>query len=467
MNKKKYYLGIDLGTSSVKGILRDVCGCGGSAKKKYSSDTPNGWIEAVIALIAELNESYDAEIAAIGLSSQVGTYIVDGEIVIPWSASVGRRELDELKAVISQDVFETEISMPHPELVSYPLPRLTYIQKHYGEGCEVLMPKELLIRELTGNTVTDMFSMRGIANLEKCEYSRKLLDKANIRLKLPTVKSPTALAGCVGKASAEKFGLSEGVPVYLGCNDFFAGLVGMGIYNVGDAFDLSGTSEHVGYIGETVNRNGFVSGKYFNGNCTYGGTKSSGICCDFAIKNFGLDGIDVKEALGNAPPILLPYFNGERAPIFDENARGVYFGINADTDVKSFAYSTLEGVAFSLFDIANSMNMPTPNRLVCGGGSAKDKLMNKLRATLFGCDVVCVEENDTSALGACMLAMVGNGAFSDIRDAISVCIKYGETVKPDMRYSDVLKKRYAIYKELYTNLKNTFVKFNNIQEEIK
>lgn len=461
---KKYYLGIDLGTSSAKGILRSTDGDVHKAKIKYSSATLDGWLDALGKLFCEFSIEARDKIAAIALSSQVGTYIIDKKDIIHWHSDIGHGELQRIKSKISDSEFKKELSMLHPELISYPLPRLLHIQNKYGENVKVLMPKELLIKELTGNTVTDIFSMRGIADLDKGKYADKLIERLGIKLELPPIKSPFDLAGLVSEEAAKKYGIAPNIPVYLGCNDFFAGLLGMGVYNIGYAFDLSGTSEHLGYIGEDINDNAFVSGKYFNGNCSYGGTKSSGPSCDLAIDTFGLDGLDIDEILENSPPIFLPYLNGERAPIFDNDARGVYFGLNTSTTKKELAYATLEGVVFSLYDIATSMNMPTPNKLICGGGSAQNKLMNKLRASIFDCDVVSVCENDTSSLGACMIAMIGDGIYKDISEAISDCIKYNDPIKPDPKYKDILRKRFLIYKELYRNLKSSFKKLNEIKE---
>ena len=462
LEKKKYYLGIDIGTSSAKAIARSADGEAFKAKQEYKGCEPDAWRDAVKALIAKFNESVDGRIAAISFSSQVGTYIVNGKDVISWRSSVGKEELGRIKDIVSDEEFINEIGMKHPDLISYPLPRLAYIQKLYGAGAEVIMPKELLIRELTGSTVTDVFSMRGIADPKKVRYATGIMDKLQIKITLPELKLPTDLAGRVTESAAKEYGLAPNTPVYLGCNDFFAGLLGMGIYSECDFFDLSGTSEHIGYISSDANSEGFVSGGYFNGNCTYGGTKSSGASCDFAIRNFGIDGIELDRVLTKKPPIFLPYLCGERAPIFDENARGVYFGLSDKTDKESLAYATLEGVVFSLYDIAISMGSPKPDRLICGGGSAKNRLMNTLRATLFDCETVSVCENDTSALGACILAMVGDGLFADIPSAIRACVEYGESVSPDIKYRDALKKRFEIYKTLYGNLAQTFEKFNNI-----
>ena len=431
-------------------------------KRTYEGSLPNAWLDAVKLLAEECRARVRNEIAALAISSQVGTYVINGREVIPWSSDVGIEELKSIKSVIKKDEFISEIGMDHPELISYPLPRMVYIQKHFGEKSEVLMPKELLIRDLTGETVTDVFSMRGIANAQRGEYADKIIDKLGIKIALPKLKRPDEVAGYITEDASRKYGLPSGIPVYLGCNDFFAGLLGMGIYEMGDFFELSGTSSHIGYISENINRDAFVSGEYFIGNATYGGTKSSGVSCDFAINNFGIDNLSIESALSKKTPIFLPYLAGERAPIFDENARGVYFGLNSETDKESLAYATLEGVIFSLYDIAESMGAPKPNRFVCGGGSARNTFMNKLRATLFDCEVISVCENDTSALGACLIAMVGNGVFKNFSSAVKACVKYNAGVYPIPEYKDILKKRFSIYKELYSDLKHRFKKFNNI-----
>ena len=353
--------------------------------------------------------------------------------------------------------------MPHPDLISYPLPRLLYIQKHYGAGCSVMMPKDFLIRELTGNSVTDIYSMRGIANLQTCQYAAGILSELDIPIHLPELKRPEDLAGYITQAAAEQYGLPVGMPVYTGCNDFYAGLLGMGICRTGDAFDLTGTSEHIGYISENLQSSGFVSGGYFAGFCTYGGTKASGSSCQLAIDNFGIDGLSTGDILPQKPPVFLPYLSGERAPIFDENARGVYFGLHAETDKNMLSYATLEGVVFSLYHIAQSMQMPSPKRLICGGGGARSDFLNSLKATIFGCPVVATQESDTSALGACILAMAACGCYEDLEAAVKASVTYQPEISPDMTLREQLLCRYSIYKELYPALKSTFALFGSMQ----
>ncbi len=447
-----------MGTSAIKLLAVTPEGARLSARCGYESATPEGWRTALKTALAELPV---AQIAAIGMSSQVGTYLTDTGKQLDWNSAAGKEELPYLKSAVTDPEWLDAIGMVHPELVSYPLPRLLYIQSHFPDAKAVEMPKELLIRELTGNTVTDIFSWRGLCHPEKQDYAKDLLTRFGISLSLPPVKLPTDLAGTVTPEASARYGLPQGIPVYVGCNDFFAGLLGMGIYDIGTAFELSGTSAHVGVLTETPQSGRIVSGPYFHGCATYGGTKASGAACDFAIRNFGIDGLTPEIAFEN-PPLFLPYLTGERAPIYDENAKGVFFGITHKTTPAHMAYAVLEGVVFSLYHIYTSLNAQTPTRLITGGGSAVNAMMAALKASVFGCPVSRVKENDASALGAALLAMTGSGVFASVAQAAEAAADYEPVAAPDAALGSLLQKRFAVYRSLYGNLKEPFQKFSEM-----
>ena len=454
------YLGIDLGTSSIKLLLKEAGGKTVKVKKKYEYPAPIGWLDALKEALCELGNIVNtAEISAIGLSSQVGSYITDTGEVICWNDNVGKEELCEIKSKFSREDFLSELDMDHPDLISYPLPRFLYIKKHFPYCKKVIMPKELIAGELTDGISSDVFSWRGLAHTKNGRYSKKLLDSFGLDFELPPLFSPTDKIGSVTEFAAKKYGLKQGTPIFAGCNDFFAGLLGMGVLKCGSFFELSGTSEHIGSISSEISESSLISGRFFENFVTYGGTKASGVSCSFAMDNFGLSGVSAEDIL-SSPPIFLPYLTGERAPIYDENARGVFFGINAKTDSKALAYSVLEGVVFSLFDIAKDLDTSGAVRLITGGGSAEDKVMAKLKAELWGIEIAVCEENDTSALGAAMLAMVGNGEYSSLSEAIDKTVSYRTIAKPSGELREILLNRFGIYKNLYKNLKQSFDAFS-------
>lgn len=210
MNSRKQILGIDLGTSSVKMILRAYDGDALKIKERYDEPSPAGWRRAVKKALAGLDLG---SVAAIGLSSQVGTYIIDGREVIGWEDRKGVEELGALRERFGREVFMEEISMPHPNIISYPLPRLHYIQKQYPGAEKVCQPKDFLCEMLTGNCVTDPYSWRGLANLRTGRYSRKLLDEIGFSVhKLPRIAGILESAGTTKEIPLEGNLLPAGIP---------------------------------------------------------------------------------------------------------------------------------------------------------------------------------------------------------------------------------------------------------------
>ena len=447
-------LGIDLGTSSVK-LIFGKDGKNVKAREGYSEISVDGWWEAICRAARSMDLS---DVRCIGLSSQVGTYIIDGGDVIGWNTGVGKEELDSILADIPREVFIKEISMPHPSIISYPLPRMKYILSHFDGVKKICMPKDLICERLTGEYVSDKFSWRGLANLDRCEYSDYLLKYIGAdKIELPRLCEPTSLAGYVTAKAAAETGIPEGTPVYVGCNDFFAGTLGMGMIEVGDMFDITGTSEHLGIIEPDISPDdGLVTGKYFFGNAHYGVTASSGKSLDFGGSIYPLRDVDMRSALENDPPVFLPYLCGERAPIWDADARGVFFGINAKTTPNDMAYAVLEGVAFSMYHIYECMGKPSARVITVAGGAGKDPTLNLMKASLFDLPLRVCREGDTSALGAQLLAAVGFGFYPSVERAVKESCAYSDEIQPDKALGDTLRARYEIYKNLYPALKESF-----------
>ena len=133
----KALLGIDLGTSSIKVLLRHGDGRIEKAKATYDEISPSGWLHAMKTALRMLDLT---AVAAVSLSSQTGTYVVNGRDVITWSDPAGKEELPRIRGAFSADTFLSEIGMPHPAITSYPLPRLLYIKEHF-EGVDLMKPQ--------------------------------------------------------------------------------------------------------------------------------------------------------------------------------------------------------------------------------------------------------------------------------------------------------------------------------------
>ena len=458
---KKSVLGIDLGTSAVKLLQRFEDGKVVKEKERYEEVSPKGWWEAICRAMQRMDLE---SVEAIGLSSQVGTYIVDEVSVISWNDPIGAEELAQLKRMYTQEEFLAEISMPHPNIISYPLPRLLHIKKNYPDFQKVCQPKDFICEKLTGRCVTDPYSWRGLANLNTKTYSKKFLQEIGITEDmLPQMMDYKEVAGKTMKCIVPGSSLGEGIPVYVGLNDYYASLLGMGIWNTGDMFDITGTSEHLGILEDVVNmETEMVSGPYLQHHVHYGVTGSSGASLDFGLQFSETGEMDIGETLRRKPPIFLPYLNGERAPIWDGDAKGVYFGIQGGCSKDDMAYAVLEGVCFSLYHIYEKMGKPEAKVMYTAGGAAVNRTLGKLKAELFGIPVKILKEHDTSALGACMIAELGAKWYQNLEEVMADGVEIEDTLQPTGMHQDILKQRFAVYKELYPALKQHFKQLGGI-----
>ncbi len=462
-------VGLDLGTSAVKVLKRYDDGETLKAREPYSSPLPGGWWDAACRALCRVGLG---DVRAIGLASQVGTYVVDGERVIGWNAPAGSEELEGVLGLLDGPEWDGEIAMRHPRIVSYPLPRLRYIQRRWPEAREVCQPKDWLLRRLTGEYATDPWSWRGLCNPPEGGYSQRLLGLAGIDpALLPPVIPATAPAGRTRPVVCGAGEIPGGIPVYTGMNDFFASLLGMGM-GEGVIFDITGTSEHLGVIeGEYRPDGQMVNGPWLRGFAHYGVTASSGPslafggrldeavfrCPDGKAAGKLLDDMRRKK-----PPVFLPYLDGERAPVWNADARGVCFGLSSDCDARDLAYAAMEGVCFSLLHVYEALGSPPAAGMRISGGASVNPLLNLMKAELFGLPAETVAEADTSALGAAMAAMVGCGLYPGWREAIADQCRASGRAEPAGRWKDWLLERYGVYRSLYPALETTMAKWRNI-----
>ena len=431
----KYFVGIDLGTSSAKALAF----CGSKRiflKKNYSGNKPENYLNTVVEIIDDIISETKNNIDTISFSSQTGTYVIDGKHLISWNGNEGKNELEEVLKSTTKSTFVKEIQMAHPSLVSYPLPRLLFVKKNFKTAKTVCQLKDYIVYKLTNNLISDYYTWRGLCNFNKKTYSELLLKKYDINFNLPKLVSPEKIVGEY-----------KGIKIMVGLNDFYSGLIGMGAFKTGTCFDITGTSEHIGVISKELS-NELISSPFIKNYVSYGVTQSSGPSITFTKKLFPNEDYSLN-ILKNNPPVFLPYLNGERAPIYDLDARGVFFGINKNTSDKELSYSVYEGIAFSLMSILENYKI---KNIIVGGGAANFKILNQIKANLFNTSIEVPLEPESSAYGAYLMAKHGLNISS-----ISSEIKYKKvTVKIEKTYQEILLKRYEIYKELYRTNKNNF-----------
>lgn len=273
------------------------------------------------------------------------------------------------------------------------------------------------------------------------------------------------MAGYTKEQTLGRGKIPAGIPVFLGLNDYYSGLLGMGVKSPGQMFDITGTSEHLGILQKTMTKNSsLVTGPYIKNMVHYGVTASSGPSIKYGLKleeNLP-DRFLMNEIVKKKPPIFLPYLKGERAPIWNGAARGVFFGIEEKCTAGEMLYSILEGVVFSLYHIYEAMGKPEVRKITVSGGAAEIAALNQLKADVFKTTIEVVEESDVSALGACMVAAVGLGWFENLEQGMERWIKISAIYQCRKGYEEWFVKRFQLYKELYERLKPLFETWKTI-----
>lgn len=452
-------LGIDLGTSSVKVQIIDERENIHTYRGKYSDKKIGCFYSGIKEALKEAEKEFDLKkIEAIGLSSQSCSYILyngtEDSPFYSWNDPGGSEYVEKAKELFSAEEFIKYISMPCPRMNSYPIPRILWFQeerKNEWKRMKILLqPKDYLYYQLTGMFASDKFLWRGLSNIEKSVFDTDMLNRLGMeRDRLPELYSSFEAPGSLKRSTALELGLKEKTPVYLGCNDYFASLIGMGITGPGQNFDITGTSEHVGTILSHISwQEELISGPYINGNVLYGVTGNSGRSIQWAFKNFGNPGELVpEEMIEKDPAVYLPYLDGERAPIWNTRASGAFLGLHSSHSDRELLYSVMEGVAFSLYHIFNTMKERGEGEIKTAGGAAVNFQFNRMKAALFGKPLFILKEKDTSALGAILCALTGSGKYKNLGEAAKYLVKTESVVEPEERLKEILLPRYEKYIE--------------------
>jgi sugar (pentulose or hexulose) kinase len=428
--------------------------------QSYAGSRAEDIYDSLISLFAQVaNKLPLNSITAIGLSSQCGTYMLYGaeteNTMHGWLASGGEQELEEFNNLFDDATCIEHITMRSPKLVSYPGPRSIWFQKHmpqeWKRAEKYIQPKDYVYHRLTDTWFTDKYSWRGLANNDGT-FHQQILDGLGIDAgKLPDVVDSCSAPAGVSRKAAKELGIPEGIPVTVGSNDYFAALVGMGVLDSGQGFDVTGTSEHIGGLFPgRIDDSRLISGPFFDSYVYYGVTASSGPSMSWAMNLFNgpiLKLPTVKEI--QQAPLFLPYLKGERAPIWQSNAQAVFSNLRSDHTLSDFRYSVFEGVCLSIYHIWSFMKEHPDSAIRVSGGASIDPVMNRMKASLLNRSYHRLNIHDTSALGAAMYAAVGGVSwFSNLHEAAHSWVQTAETYDPDQTLGDVLRERFTSYERL-------------------
>lgn len=496
-----WLLGLDIGGSGAKaGLFSLEGGQHRTAVVEYqmTSTTPGhaeqdaeAWWKAAGAVIRTVIDGVDpGAICGVGVGCTNGVVAVDAEgrplrpAVMLWD----QRSLPEVKDIRQtlggEQVFEVTGNPVAPG--AYALPTLLWLKRHepdlFAATHKLMVPGGYLIARLTGEFTIDhsracttlLFDIR-----RRCWHA-PFLQAAGIPIeKLPHPLPSESRAGRVTMAGAAFTGLSAGTPVVAGCMDTVSASIGCGVMQPGQCFVIMGTAARVC---EPLAAPDFDA-RFMN--CTHVGPGTwlaigalNGIGSSWrwirdtfghveraVAESTGQTAYDVLDAEAERAPagskglVFLPYVAGERTPIWDPFARGVFLGVTLSHTRSDFLRSVLEGAAFAIRQVLEILERERgvliPEVRISGTAAASG-VWNQIIADVVGKDVVTMVENQTEVLGAALVAGVGMGVFPDYPTAIARMVATGKRFAWNPQRHAAYDQLFPIYQDLYADLKPYF-----------
>jgi xylulokinase len=328
---------------------------------------------------------------------------------------------------------------------------------------------EYLACALTGEART-VFPAEGF---DRWYWNRQVLEKLALDpKKFPPFIVPGDVIGTLLPQAAVFFGFSKPVPLIAGGPDFFAAILGSGAVRPGDACDRAGSSEGINVCTEKrigdprLMSYGHPVKPWWN---LSGIISTTGKAVDWMMTVLALEpgAQDEFFALAaEAPPgarglVFLPYLAGERAPIWDPEARGVFMGLGLETGRAELARAVVEGICFAIRDVIAVMEeagAPVRNLRV-GGGPAASGFLNQLKADISGREVLVPAAPDVELMGLTALGAAALGKYASTAEAASALIRIGRVYHPDEKKTARYERLFVGYRELYRSLKNYFAVF--------
>lgn len=484
------YLGIDIGTSAVKAVLVDATQRTLAAAEAplatlrpaplWSEQDPTTWWAATETALGRLRLDQPAAFAAVralGLSGQMhGAVLLDAadrvlRPAILWNDGRAHAEC----RMLEERVPDLGRIAGVPAMPGFTAPKLLWLAAHEPEILpritRVLLPKDYVRLRLTGEHVTDMSDAAGTLWLDQARraWSPEVLAATGLAARqMPRLVEGSAAAGTIRPSVAERLGLPQGVLVAGGAGDAAAGGIGIGAVEDGDAFISLGTS---GQYFVATERYRPYPAAFIHAYChalparwfQMAAMLNGASCLAWAARLLGEPDIGalverVAAAFrGPGRLTFLPYLTGERTPHNDPHARGVLFGLDADSGPVEVVQAVLEGVAFAFAEAQDCLAAAgtVVGEVAAIGGGARSRLWMRIMASVLDRPITLYAGGEKGpAFGAARLARLALTGEAPRE----VCRKpeIAARIAPDPALTAAYRDRQARYRRLYQLLREEF-----------
>lgn len=484
-----YFVGIDLGTTSVKLILVDEHGkIFNSSVQEYplqrirdgwSEQNPEDWWMATLRGFSELVANLDASVEAISFSGQMhGLVLLDerDEVIRPallWNDQRTGRECDFLNESIGRKALSGLTA--NIALTGFTAPKVVWVKNHEPENfkriTKIMLPKDFLAYRFSGVFATDCSDASGTLyfDVQHRKWSQEMLDTLGIsKEQLPVVYESYQKIGKMKPEVAQLIGV-QGLPsVIIGGGDQAVGAVGTGTVEDQSCSISLGTSGVVFAANDVFlvdPENALHSFAHANGRYHWMGVVlSAGGSVQWFMENV-LQWDDylsafnaVRETAIAEGLYFLPYITGERTPVNDPHAKGVFLGLSSIHDRIDMLRAVMEGVCFALrdsFEIMRTNGISITEARVTGGG-AKSEIWCQMLSDILNIEIQTILSEEGPAYGAAILAMTGSGLYPTVDAACEKLIKVKDRRHPDKEKNAIYNRKYSTYKKIYPAVRRLF-----------
>lgn len=486
-----YYIGIDLGTSSVKVLLVDRDGrIVKEAGKDYmllqpvqgwKEIHPETWWDAVDASLKMLLKGIDArQVAGIGVTGQMHTVVMldeKGEPIRPALMWNDTRTKD-LIAHMKEEIAQTEVAYINSFLsTGSPAANLLWMKENEPENfakiAHFLIGPDYLVYRLTGIYGTDYCeaSTSSLYDLKKKRWSCEVREIVGLpESAYPKVHGSAEIAGEILPEAAAEFGLNSDVKVIVGTGDNPAAAIPTGCLSRGYPVFSIGTSGVLMYPRQQVDFE--AKGKNilfsFEGDTCYtlvqGVIQSCGSSYSWwnervLGRNFeeAENEIDI-EKVDESKLLFYPHLVGDKNIYADPKLRGAFLGLGTDTTRADMTRAVMEGIAFGLKQLTEEMNLDREGlaQLKVIGGGSRSRSWMQILSDVLDSPVEQLEGNVGASYGAALLAMYSCGRIQSLEELSDRAVSVKERFVPRPRYASIYQKKYQQYLRIYKAMKDIF-----------
>ncbi|MGN7492540.1 gluconokinase [Paenibacillus sp. SAF-054] len=488
---RELVMGLDIGTTSVKACVFDIHGkLIAEAEEMNAFHYPQqGWAEqdpaaiersAVKAIREAVNKADIGkdELISLGFSAAMHSLVAMDEQVKPlspaliWADGRSAGQAERMTAEAKSEIYARTGTPIHPMT---PFMKLLWMKETgyepYRKAAYFMSVKEYLIYSWFGVRKIDysMASATGLFNPASLAWDRELLDMTGIsEAQLSELVPPTTILHELRKDIAAEMGVHADVPFVIGAADGQLANLGIGAILPGEVAVSVGTSGAIrqltGHIQVSENQETFCYSFTKDTAIIGGPTNNGGIALQW-LKDLFQDPGGFTEFLkaaeqvepGSEGLLFLPYINGERAPIWNQKARGNFHGIAITHKKEHFVRAVLEGITFNLYQIGKALETIAgePNKIYVNGGLSRSACWLQMMADVFGAEIYVSENHHSAAWGAAWTALVATGKVSSFEE-IKRNIPMGEAIKPDADNCRRYKQVYEQYEKAVRTITGLF-----------